>query len=81
MHIRTGSKTLRGFPQLVHPTHKNPDVPTALLEQSSMIDFSQPDSQTPGTSYLWVGKDHHLNRAEVQELVVHLQRWLDKGHL
>lgn len=35
----------------------------------------------PGSSFLWVGNDHHLNREEVTELVSRLLWWLKTGHL
>lgn len=35
----------------------------------------------PGSSFLWVGDRHHLDRDEVRELVGYLQRWLETGSL
>lgn len=36
-------------------------------------------AREPG--YLWLGEDHRLSRAEVRQLIAHLQAWLDTGSL
>lgn len=35
----------------------------------------------PGSSFLWIGTDHHFNRDEVQELVGYLNNWVQTGKL
>lgn len=73
----------RGFQSLTHPgydTDKSRGV-KRLVGQSSAVG-NYPDSwDRPGSSYLWVGEHHHLNREEVAELVAVLQRWLYTGKL
>ena len=80
----------RGFPALHHPVYiPNPgplpqpgDGDTRIVSQSSAIDFDAPGGlEEPGSSYLWVGRHWHLNRAEVRQLVEHLEAWLDAGSL
>lgn len=53
----------------------------AIPERSAKAEQSHDAMGRPGSSYLWVGQDHHLNREEVAELVGHLKRWLDGGRL
>lgn len=52
-----------------------------LVQQSSAIGNYDDSMEKPGSSYLWVGNSHHLNREQVQELVEHLQAWLNTGSL
>lgn len=48
-----------------------------FLGESSAIDFDNDDSlDNPGSSYLWFGRDFHLNRSEVLELIHLLSYWL-----
>jgi hypothetical protein len=35
----------------------------------------------PGSSFLWVGDDLHLNREEIEELVAVLEDWLEHKRL
>lgn len=74
----------RGFQIVSHPcypTERNRDASPRLAQQSSAIG-DYPDSfDRPGTSFLWLGDHHHLNREEVAALVERLSRWLDTGKL
>lgn len=71
----------RGFEQLTHEARLEPHLSARLASQSSAIG-NYPDSfSRSGSSFLWVGKEHHLDREEVQQLIAHLQNWLDTGHL
>lgn len=72
-----------GFPWIEWPVHPGcGGSPERLVQQSSMIDFEvEGGLEKPGSSYLWIGAEHHLNRAEVAELVTHLQAWLATGRL
>lgn len=56
--------------------------PVALLvaEASTVGDY--PDSlDRPGSSFLWVGEYHHLDRNQVAELAAALNHWLESGRL
>jgi hypothetical protein len=54
---------------------------TRLISESSQIGDYEDSFDKPGSSALWVGDDHHLNREEVHELIGRLQHWLDTGRL
>lgn len=73
----------RGFPVLHHDTYPPSPVPNRdrLVAQSSIVGDYPDALDRPGTSALWIGSNHHLNREEVRELVKHLQSWLDTGSL
>ena len=74
-------RTGRGFAVVEHEKYGE-DVLTRLIQESSAIDFDLDISAVePGTSFLWVGQDHHLNFKEVEELVSRMQHCLDTGHL
>jgi hypothetical protein len=73
--------TDRGFEVVQHPTNLDPNTSTRLVQQSSQIGDYPDSAGSPGTSYLWVGKDHHLNRGEVAELAARLRAWLAAGSL
>lgn len=73
-------KNGRGF---VVVTHRVSDsaAESRLLQESSAIG-NYPDSfQIPGSSALWIGEDHHLNREEVADLIRRMQHWLDHKRL
>lgn len=76
--------TQRGFQILEHPTYP-PESGTAmsqrLLQQSSAVGDYADSWDKPGSSYLYVGESHHLDRDEVRRLVAHLQAWLETGSL
>lgn len=78
--------THRGFHVLEHPKYPPPDTPTEQvffrLAQESSIIGDYPDAcDRPGSSALWIGLSHHLNREEVRDLVAHLNHWLTTGTL
>ena len=76
------SKTQRGFVVVVHEKYQNkPGEMTRLIQESSAIGDYENSADEPGSSYLWVGSDHHLNREEVGELIARMQHWLDTGRL
>jgi hypothetical protein len=70
MHIIKGK---RGFEFLMHGTTLAPLEEQRLASQSS--------ADHPGTSFLWIGNNHHLGREDVAQLVRHLQAWLETGSL
>lgn len=73
--------TQKGFRVLEHDTYGNDPKPARLIQESSAIGDYQDSFDRPGSSYLWVGADHHLNREEVVELINHLKRWVSIGRL
>lgn len=77
------TKTERGFELLReegYPTEKSSGI-HRLAQQSSAIGDYDGCGDLPGSSYLWIGEHHHLNREEVSQLVKHLQAWLATGSL
>lgn len=85
-------KNGRGFDVLVHSEYPNneqvahPDYPnnmpqTRVVQQSSAIGDYEDSFDKPGSSYLWLGEKHHLNREEVAQVVEHLRHWLKTGWL
>ncbi len=75
-------KTGRGFVVVEHPTYGNePILDARLIQESSAIGDYKNSYGKPGSSFLWVGEDHHLNREEVAKLIIMLRRWLKKGRL
>ena len=78
MHV---NRTERGFEQLVHPECVSPQDVSSIAAMSFAVGDYENSHSDPGSSYLWIGKDHHLNREEVAELIAHLQRWLDTGSM
>jgi len=54
---------------------------TRIIAESSAIGDYDDSFDKPGSSYLWVGNDHHLNRDQVRELVTRMEHWLSTGRL
>lgn len=76
------SRTGRGFVMITQEKYQNqPGEMTRLVQESSAIGDYDDAMNNPGSSYLWIGNDHHLNREEVGKLIEHLQFWLDTGRL
>jgi hypothetical protein len=77
------TKTERGFQWLEHPVYEG--VHDAKNDrfacQSSAIGDYDDSFAKPGSSFLWIGENHHLNREEVAEFVKHLNQWLKTGKL
>ncbi len=76
------TKTDRGFEQVEHGKNGLAWLTGRLIAQSSAINPDQIDAiKNPGSSYLWIADQYHLNRDEVKELITRLQAWLDTGSL
>lgn len=74
-------KSDRGFVHVLHPKYLPPHEDARVVSESSAIG-GYPDSMSkPGSSFLWVGDHHHLNREEVTELADQLRTWLKTGRL
>jgi hypothetical protein len=75
------TRTARGFPVLLHEAYPDSDQEVALAQASSII-YDYPGAlEKPGSSALWIGRDHHLRREEVAAFVGYLTRWLATGKL
>lgn len=74
--------TEKGFRVLSHlPYSEESDEEIRLVQESSAVGNYDDSMDRPGSSFLWIGKDHHLNREEVAELIEHMRQWLDTGQL
>lgn len=72
----------RGFEYVFYPTYLDEDSEhSRLVAQSSAIGDYGDSFDRPGSSYLWIGRYHHLNRDEVREFVGLLNLWLETGSL
>ncbi len=81
MNLNTSN---RGFTNILHKSSQHPpqlEISTHLIGESSAIGDCEDGTDRPGSSYLWFGNEHHLNREEVRELVEHLNRWIETGTL
>lgn len=74
-------KTDRGFGAVTHPSYANEPEEVRLVQESSAVGDYVDSLDRPGSSFLWVGRDHHLNREEAAELVTYLNSWLATGRL
>jgi len=75
-------ETERGFRVLVEEKYQNEQgVFTRLIQESSAIGDYEDSFDLPGSSFLWIGQEHHLNREQVAELINHMQYWLDNKRL
>lgn len=75
-------RTSRGFVVVKAEKYQNERGElTRLIQESSAVGNYDNAVDSPGSSFLWVGADHHLNREEVGELIERMQHWLAKGRL
>jgi hypothetical protein len=74
--------TDRGFSIIKHEKYvEKISGMTRLVQESSAIGDYDNSFDLPGSSYLWIGQDHHLNREEVAELIGFMNNWLKTGKL
>jgi hypothetical protein len=74
--------TGRGFSIIKHEKYvEKISEMTRLVQESSAIGDYDNSFDMPGSSYLWVGQDHHLNREEVAKLIGFMSGWLKTGKL
>ena len=74
-------ETGRGFGIVTHAKYPPDGTETRLVQESSVVGNYGDALKRPGSSALWIGDNHHLNREEVAELVGILQDWLATGRL
>lgn len=72
--------TDRGFQVVTHPGYASGHV-CRVVGQSSAIGDYEDSMERPGSSFLWIGENHHLNREEVEQLKQNLVHWLRSGKL
>ena len=69
-------KTDRGFKIIEHPTYPGND-PDRLVQESAAVGGYDDSADRPGSSFLYVGAEHHLDRGQIALLITALQHWLD----
>jgi len=75
-------KADRGFVAVVEEKYQNkPGEFTRLMQESSAIGNYEDSFDIPGSSFLWIGQDHHLNREQIKQFIDHLQYWIDNKRL
>ena len=71
-------ETERGFIVVTEEKYQNERGEfTRLIGESSAVGDYEDSFENPGSSYLWVGRDHHLNREQVAELIRRFEYWLE----
>jgi hypothetical protein len=73
--------TDRGFRIVYQRAYLTSRCDERLIQESSSIGDYDDSVEKPGSSFLWVGANKHLNREEVAELVKLMQGWLDTGRI
>lgn len=74
--------TERGYRYLLTEIYQNKrGEMTRILAESSAVGDYEDSLDRPGSSFLWVGHDHHFNREEITELIEFMQYWLDNKRL
>lgn len=76
----------RGFGTIMRVDYNNemygPNATfSRLISRSSAVGDYEDSMERPGSSFLWVGEHHHLNREEVKDLINYMQEWLDTGRI
>lgn len=73
----------RGFQDVYHEGYPAEDTKGdhRVVGCASTIGDYEDSFEKPGSSFLWLGQKHHLNREEVAQLVIYLQHWLQTGRL
>ena len=67
--------TNRNFRLVEHQTYPESKIERLIQESSAIGDYKDA-LNNPGSSFLWIGKDFHLNREEVEKLKDYLTYWL-----
>lgn len=75
------TQTPRGFGLITHP-NTGDSGEDRLVQESSAVNPDQTGAyDSPGSSYLWIGDRHHLDRPQVMQLITLLQHWVTTGSL
>lgn len=70
----------RGFHDLVHNNYPSGGDARVAGESSAIGEYDD-SFDRPGSSYLWIGEHHHLNRKQVTQLRDALTNWLNGKRL
>lgn len=70
-----------GFICVQHETYSETPELCRLIQESSAVGDYDDSFDNPGSSYLWVGECHHLDRDEVSELIEMMTVWLETKRL
>lgn len=73
-------RTDRGFVLVTHAAVGRTDDCRLLGESSAIGDYKDA-YDNPGSSHLWIGEHHHLDREEVAEMIARMAEWLAFGRL
>ena len=79
MNLYETDRQFRGVQEWMYA--ENPPKESRILQESSAIGDYPDSMEQPGSSFLWVGEHHHLNREQIVELIGHMQHWLDTGRI
>ncbi len=71
----------RGFRNVQHAHYPPNGEDLRIASESTAIGDYEDSFQEPGSSFLWIGRNHHLNREEVAELIASLQYWIEHKRL
>jgi len=74
-------KSDRGFIRIEAAEYVNSETDSVVIAESSAVGDYEDSFDKPGSSFLWVGSSHHLNREEVAALTTAMQHWLSLGRL
>ena len=67
---------------IVHETYPgNEGQDERIITESSAIGDYEDSLEKPGSSFLWVGRDHHLNREEIVSLALAMLYWAENSRL
>ena len=72
--------TDRGFEVVAEKNYPKGET-ERLVQQSSAIGDYEDSFNFAGSSFLWIGSNHHLNREQVGEFKNRLEAWLKTGSL
>lgn len=73
-------KTDRGFIYIEHETY-HPKELKPLVQESSTVGYNEDSFERPGSSYLWIGDEFHLNREQARFLANTIFAWLANKRL
>ena len=68
-------KTGRGFINVLEFGYQDNKVERLIGESSAIGDYED-SMDKPGSSYLWVGNNFHLNREQVKKLIGLMEHWI-----
>lgn len=70
-----------GFRMITEDVYAENKRSTLMLESSAIDPDLEGSFNKPGSSYLWIGDDFHLNRAQVRQFIICLEYWMKNKRL